>query len=1279
MLSSFRFKIFAMTFALAFFSTTLIIYLIFDRDRSQLLIEYGDYTEGFTNIQETYLNGFVAKLRRDINLLSELTFLETYQNEGELTVSDTKGLISQFSSLISHTSEYSQIRLIGDNGDGQEIIRVNQVDGVVSVTPREYLQVKGDRDYFLGAKSSLPGEVFLSRIDLNVENGEIERPFKPVLRVAKAIYSQESLFRGILVINVDLTKLIQQMSKTMMENSFLAAQVYIANYQGDWIFHPEQSKTFGFQLGHKANFSNDFPELFERWLLTGGDITQPLKLDGSFYQVISKGYDPEDAEAVLTFIIAKPTSAFMTHFFNGLVSTAIVVLGLAILLLMPFVLFIFKQLEPMRQLTSAASSISSGNYDTPIPSVFNDELSQLAHALDSLQDQVKKREQVLKNNESLARNLVNSIPQGLAVIDKKGVIFQTNDVLNKMFGYAAGELIDVNIVKIVPEDFRDVSQLSLRNNQLLKGEQIEFNAITASGSTFPVEIYVSFVDISGKEKLICTFIDVTERLSREKELADYRELLEDRVKDRTQELAKANRELQDTQKQLLQAIEIANQASNSKSEFLANMSHEIRTPMNAIMGLTYLLNKPEQTSEVREIAAKVQRASKSLLSLLNDILDFSKIEANKLSLDNSPFNMLSILDNLAVIMSSNVGTKPIEVVINQDENLPIMLLGDGPRIEQVLINLVGNAIKFTTKGHVVLSVEVVAESKNGARLKFSVEDTGIGIPTELQAHIFNAFEQADNSISKKFGGTGLGLAICKRLLNLMDSKLELISQPGKGSTFSFTLHLPKSDEVCLVPVHQVKGINVQIVDDSEVARDALVKISKALGWYASSHESGEALLQAVDNEQAVPDLFIVDWDMPGINGIEVARTLRESPGINDHSAMILLVSAHSREHIATHEDLSCFDAFIEKPITASILYDSVIGITNKKHSLSSMQPTVISDNFPLRGLRLLVVDDNEYNRDVAVRIFSRCGAKVDTANDGKEGLYWLQNNHDNVDLILMDIQMPIINGYEATRAIRNNPITAHLPVIALTAGAFESNRQAALDAGMTDFIAKPFDVDQSIQAILSAINGSQIVTTSPAQIDDLTLENKPLFNKEKAIIYWGSWEVLEGYLSKFVDDYQYFYNELDFEDLPNARRQLHKFKGAAAALNLEQLVKATHILEELINHSSPSVEDLAMFHNAVDKTFEQILQELNDNRSKNSSERGDEHFDMATISPLLTRCLAMLDQDSPAVLVPILEQLEEHLGDRLSQVKRSILDFEFRQAERHLRDLIEQLSRETSQ
>ncbi|KPN90145.1 PAS domain-containing hybrid sensor histidine kinase/response regulator [Pseudomonas nunensis] len=625
---------------------------------------------------------------------------------------------------------------------------------------------------------------------------------------------------------------------------------------------------------------------------------------------------------------------------------------------------------------------------------------------------------------------------------------------------------------------------------------------------------------------------------------------------------------------LLNAKEQADAGSAAKSAFLANMSHEIRTPMNAVLGMLQLVQNTDLNGRQLDYVTKAQTAAKSLLGLLNDILDYSKIEAGKLQLDVHPFELEPLMRDLAVVLAGNQVQKEVEVMFDLDANLPNDLIGDSLRLQQVLINLAGNALKFTLEGQVVVSVEQLKRTGNAVTLRIAVSDTGIGISPEQLQRIFEGFTQAEASTSRRFGGTGLGLVICKRLVSLMGGELQVESQQGVGSRFWFDIALdvaPTSLPKSIRPEIDV-SIRILVVDDNAMAGELLLRTVHALGWKADRVSGGTQAVEWVKKAQALGeayDVVLMDWRMSDMDGLSAAQLIHQQ-GNGAPPPMVIMITAYGREVLADAHQAgdAPFVGFLTKPVTPKQLAEAVQRALNGKDLLHSPVPRPTVD-WPQRlaGLRLLVVEDNMLNRQVADELLTREGAQVTLAEGGLEGVSKVMNERVPFDVVLMDIQMPDIDGLEATRRIRSNPRFATLPIVAMTANVSNSDREVCLAAGMNEHVGKPIDLEQLVATLLFQVGheGSQ---ASPNQ--GKTLAQEGVIDSRASIIdrFGGDLDLIRIVLRNFGPELEKqlvrLHDQIQHQDASGAAFVLHSIKGSSGTMGAKALSQLAGSLEQTL-------------------------------------------------------------------------------------------------------------------
>ncbi len=672
-----------------------------------------------------------------------------------------------------------------------------------------------------------------------------------------------------------------------------------------------------------------------------------------------------------------------------------------------------------------------------------------------------QREEI-QATEAWNRGIIESAPDGLLVVDGKGMVILANGQLEAMCGYAPGELVGSALEVLVPDAVQP-HHVALRNTYLddpnaptrpMRSTNSKLRARRKDGSEFPVEISLSRLPaVGGRGDCVCASVrDITEREKVEAEI--------------------------------LRAKQLAEEATQAKSDFLANMSHEIRTPMNAIIGMSHLALQTDLDKRQRGYIQKVHRAGENLLGIINDILDFSKIEAGKMTVERIDFRLEDVMDHLANLVGLKAEDKGLELLFQADPEVPTALVGDPLRLGQVLVNLGNNAVKFTEKGEVVFGVEVVGQTKNGVELHFWVRDTGIGMTPEQCGKLFQSFSQADTSTTRRYGGTGLGLAISKTLVELMDGRIWVESRPGVGSTFHFHAHFgvqAKPMQRRTVRNDDLQGVRVLVVDDNASAREILSRMAQQYGVEADMAPDGRRALEMVEQAEHKGrpyDLVFMDWKMPIMDGVETVEALRKTR--DPAMPSVIMVTAFGRDEVLNTAEQRGVElqTVLTKPVTPAGLAEAISQALGRQapHEAAARsedrhearQDTLHDirhqSEAALRGARVLLVEDNDMNQELALELLRSAGMEVVLAENGQKALDILTQD-DRFDGVLMDCQMPVMDGYTATRAIRANPKWADLPVLAMTANAMAGDREKVLEVGMNDHIAKPLKIEQMFDTI----------------------------------------------------------------------------------------------------------------------------------------------------------------------------------------------------------------------
>lgn len=631
----------------------------------------------------------------------------------------------------------------------------------------------------------------------------------------------------------------------------------------------------------------------------------------------------------------------------------------------------------------------------------------------------------------------------------------------------------------------------------------------------------------------------------------------------------------------------AEEASRAKSMFLANMSHEIRTPMNAILGFCHLIARTDLDPKQKDYVGKISQAGASLLRLINDILDFSKNEAGKLTLEANPFDLRNAIASQVQLMATEAEVKRVTVMSEVADALPHRLSGDELRFNQVVLNLVSNAVKFSANGSVTVRLDLESEEDGKVMLALSVRDTGIGMTPEQQAALFQSFAQADSSTTRRFGGTGLGLAICRQIVEQMGGSIRVESAPGKGSTFIARMAMSREDDTPLASVvipARVRALRVLAADDNAASRQLLQDIFAewkiSLDLVASGDEALSAIRTADEDGRAY-DLVLLDWKMPGMNGMQTIEAMQAMP----HQAPLprtMIVTAYGADSISVNGAPATFAAVLTKPIAPRTLLDTIIDIyahdTDAAHSTSPEAVPSLPERF--RGWRVLLVEDNEINREIAMELLGQAGLIVDCAENGRIGCERVKAQDGAYAAVLMDVQMPEMDGIAATRHIRETWTADRLPIIAMTAHAHEEERQRCLSAGMNDHISKPVDpatlmrtLEQWLRPVAHTAAPAVTVANDVAAPDrprDTTLPaSLPPFDLRAALLRVnGKASLLRKLIVTFGETYANVAQDLRTDIagglFPDARRLAHSLKGVAGSLELADIHRAAANIERLL-------------------------------------------------------------------------------------------------------------------
>ncbi len=848
------------------------------------------------------------------------------------------------------------------------------------------------------------------------------------------------------------------------------------------------------------------------------------------------------------------------------------VIALRVLVVVALGLLVVRIIRRLRQgiacVAEFADATASGNLHQPLPGgaesrprELNQILEQIGRMRSALLDSLRATQQRAARSKAILRTMRD----GLVQVDSTGTIINVNDALSEIFGYEEEELVGKPFSILMPDagaagPGHDAEGRGDKPIPVDMYRRVELMGRRKSGELFPLEIIVNqMVDDDGS-----VFIGVV------------RDIVEQRR----------------IQAELTDALAEAQVATQAKSAFLANMSHEIRTPIGAVIGFSGIALRKDYPEEAQVAFRKINSAGKSLLALINDILDISKIEAGKLELEHAEFELHDVLRHVDMLLGSTARNKALELVIGLSPAVPARLVGDAYRLGQILINLVGNAIKFTDHGSVTLLIDSVEVDPAGAaaRLRFSVTDTGIGMTPAEQSRVFGAFSQADSSTTRRFGGSGLGLAITRQLVDRMGGQLSVSSEPGRGSEFSFVARFGLArSEPAEAPSPALEGRSVLVLDDNRIMRTLLARIVESLGCRVTTAESGSEAL-ALLRAGSPFDVLLSDWAMPGMDGRAVAEALRAE----GFPQPVILVSGVALEDIHP-EAARLFAQILSKPVSVAGMRHALLaalgaGAPEGAASTAEGHAAAIPR---LHGKHLLLVDDNAFNRDVGAALVEMTGARLSLANDGQQAVEAVRAGH--FDLVLLDLQMPMMDGYEAAAIIKAE--RPGLPVVALTAHAMEDERRRVMAAGMDEMLSKPIDQDTFFRVVARWAGAlpeiadeapaapppeaapAPVPAVPPAGAAPAAAEAaSPDFDRAVALSRVnGNLELLKRFIRLFVERNADTLAELArlvaAGDLEGARRTAHTLKGSAGTVGLVGVQDVAARLEGLLQQQLAAPRD----------------------------------------------------------------------------------------------------------
>lgn len=1136
---------------------------------------------------------------------------------------------------------YDKIRIL--DIDGMEVIRVNYNDSGSTIVPDTDLQNLGDRYYFTETMKLKPEETLVTSMDLNIEYNQVEQPNKPTIRISTPIENKAGEKVGMIVLNYYADIVLDQIRS--LKPDFEIQQLTLLNSQGYWLLGPEADMEWGFMYPDKKSeiFGNYHPIAWEEISTREqGSIITP---NGSFsfekiHPPAIEGVHFFDGENDYFWVMVSRIAPEVLSVFN--LSSMLTIFGLDFFIVTLILIIILLNTKSTYALDEKNAMLRYNN------------------------DILNKLYAELEINEERGRLAIEGSGDGVWDWWIQTGEMKFSKLYMEMLGYEENELpqhANTWVESVHPEDYARVEErLKDHFAELLPLHEVELRLRCKDGLYKWILCRGSVVE-RDKERNPVRMIGIHTDITKRKEL---------------EEEIKVSRENE-------------KKANSAKSEFLSNMSHEIRTPLNAIVGFTDLALKTDLTSQQSNYLNKIKVSSSILLGIIGDILDISKLEAGKVKLEITRFEIEELLHNVIAQISTLCQEKGIELILNIAEDVPVSFKGDSLRLGQVLTNIIGNAIKFTNEGEICINIKLLKNGGSNALLQFSVSDNGIGMTEEQVSNLFQPFNQAETSTTRIYGGTGLGLSICKNLVQLMGGEIWVESEKGKGSIFYFTVRLENLGDKRLLKyknAFKMWNMKILVVDDSRENLEIIKDILTGMSFDVTTCTTGEEAISIIQKMTGMKqyDLVIMDWKMPKMDGIETSRKIKELFSSQAAPAIIML-TAYSSPTVLTKARELGLEAVLYKPVLPSLLLNTIMQIFGKDEFTQT--ETSLTDVFEsgdldqLNGVRVLLVEDNLINQEVAQEILQGVGMTVAIANNGKVATEMV--NSGSYDIILMDVQMPVMNGYDATKEIRNNPVFSKLPIIAMTANSLKGEKEKCIQAGMNDYVSKPIDTTLLYRTIAHWLPTRQ--TTKP---DNELIEyiNKPGEKVETIVIndampnlnginvqsalsrLGGNQKLFRKLLVQFrkthQDDIRTIREALQLNDHETAGRMIHTIKGAAGNIGAEEVCNASAALEAVTHDfKNGSVEPLL---GQLEKAMELVFNSVGSMvvaREKIKHEENDE-VSVEDLLPSLEELKQLIGENDLAAsdfLDSIISRCQRTcISDKIAQIKDLVDEYDYIEA-----------------